>query len=126
MPDGPKGAIPDGLAVAPDGATLYVVSAGENALAVVDVDEREVRGFIATAWYPADVEVTPDGRRLVITNTNGSGAGPNRCGPTSPLPDCQYVDPESQLIGRMIKGSVQVVEVPGRRLLRPIARGRAQ
>ena len=28
VPDGPKGAIPDGLAVAPDGATLYVALAG--------------------------------------------------------------------------------------------------
>jgi DNA-binding beta-propeller fold protein YncE len=44
-----------------------------------------VRGFIPTSWYPSDVEVTPDGRRLVITNANDSGAGPNRCGTTTPL-----------------------------------------
>jgi YVTN family beta-propeller protein len=112
LPGGPKGADPDGLAVAPDGRTLYVALAGENALAVVDVGAREVQGFIPTSWYPADVEVTPDGRRLVITNTNDSGAGPNRCGPTSPLPECAGTDPETQYSGRMIKGSVQVVNVP--------------
>src|SRR5215217_6219839 len=68
VPGGPKGANPVGLAVAPDGATLYVTLAGENAVAVVDLDTRAVRGFIPTAWYPADVEITPDRGRLVITN----------------------------------------------------------
>jgi YVTN family beta-propeller protein len=120
---GPKGAIPAGLAVAPDGRTLYVAEAGENAVAVVDLDARRVRGFIPTAWYPADVEVTPDGRRLVVTNTNDSGAGPNPCGPRSPLlPQCppkeeprdapsrDSIDP--QYSGSMIKGSVSVIPVP--------------
>jgi DNA-binding beta-propeller fold protein YncE len=41
---------------------------------------RAVMGFIPTAWYPAAVSVTPDGKQLVVTNTNASGAGPNRCG----------------------------------------------
>jgi YVTN family beta-propeller protein len=111
VPNGPKGATPVGLTVAPNGATLYVALAGENAVAVVDVSTREVRGFIPTAWYPADVEVTPDGNRLVVTNANDSGAGPNPCGANSPLPECGPVT-EDQQVGRMIKGSVQVVEVP--------------
>jgi YVTN family beta-propeller protein len=112
VPNGPKGSLPDALAVSPDGATLYVALAGENSVAVVDVDSRAVRGFIPTSWYPSDVEVTPDGKRLVITNANDSGAGPNVCGPNSPLPDCPKPTPESQQAGRMIKGSVQVVDVP--------------
>jgi YVTN family beta-propeller protein len=112
VPDGPKGANPVGLAVSPDGATLYVTLAGENAVAVIDLDARQVRGFIPTSWYPADVEVTPDGGRLVITNANDSGAGPNPCAATSPLPECPAVTEESQQVGRMIKGSVQVVDVP--------------
>jgi YVTN family beta-propeller protein len=115
MPGGPKGATPDGLAVSPEGSTLYVALGGENAVAVVDLDARAVRGFLPTSWYPSDVEVTPDGRRLVITNTNDSGAGPNRCGPNSPLPDdaCGGLIGESQNSTRMIKGSIQVVDVPG-------------
>ncbi len=109
--------------MAPDGRTLYVTLAGENAVAVVDLNDRSVRGFIPTSRYPADVEVTPDGRRLVITNTNDSGAGPNPCGPLTPRPDCAGVDPETQYSGRMIKGSVQVVNVPGdRRALRRLTR----
>jgi YVTN family beta-propeller protein len=110
---GPKGAIPDGLAVAPDGRTLYVAEAGENAVAVVDLDSRRVEGFIPTAWYPAAVSVTPDGHRLVITNSNASGAGPNPCGGLTPRTDCGSVSPDTQYSGSMIKGSVEVVDVPG-------------
>jgi YVTN family beta-propeller protein len=113
---GPKGAIPDGLAVSPDGGTLYVAEAGENAVAVVDLAKRAVEGFIPTAWYPAAVSATPDGRRLVVTNTNDSGAGPNPCGGLQPpprVPVCAGVDRDTQYSGSMIKGSVQVVGVPG-------------
>jgi YVTN family beta-propeller protein len=97
VPRGPKGSMPEGLAVSPDGDTLYVAEAGENAIAVVDLDRRRVRGFIPTAWYPSSVDVTPDGRRLVIGNTNGLGAGPN---------------PNSEYIGSSIKGTLQVVDLP--------------
>jgi YVTN family beta-propeller protein len=113
---GPKGAIPDGLAVSPDGETLYVAEAGENAVAVVDLSKRAVEGFIPTAWYPAAVAATPDGKRLVVTNTNASGAGPNPCGrlqPPSRVAACAVVDPDTQYSGSMIKGSVQIVDVPG-------------
>jgi YVTN family beta-propeller protein len=112
---GPKGAIPDGLAVSPDGKTLYVAEAGENAVAVVDLEDRAVEGFIPTAWYPAAVSVTPDGKRLVVTNTNASGAGPNPCGGLQPpprAPVCAGSVRDQQYSGSMIKGSVQVVDVP--------------
>jgi YVTN family beta-propeller protein len=118
VPGGPKGATPTSVAVAPDGSTLYVTLAGENAVAVVDLAVRRTRGFIPTAWSPADVQVTPDGKRLVITNTNDSGAGPNPCGPTSARAYCAGVDPETQYTARMIKGSVQVVGVPSEGILR--------
>jgi YVTN family beta-propeller protein len=125
VPRGPKGAIPDGLAVSPDGRTLYVTEAGENAVAVVNLDSRQVEGFIPTSWYPASVHVTPDGNSLVITNTQDSGAGPNPCGPLTPIRNsCPPLDPnrdppgghdgapDTQYTGTMIKGSVQVVPVP--------------
>jgi YVTN family beta-propeller protein len=119
-----KGATPDGLAVSPDGRTLYVAEAGENAVAVVDLALRRVLGFVPTSWYPADVDVTPDGRRLVVTNTNDSGAGPNPCGPLTPRAGCPPPDPavdppgghdgapDSQYSGTMIKGSITVIPVP--------------
>jgi YVTN family beta-propeller protein len=124
-----KGATPDGLAVSPDGRTLYVAEAGENAVAVVDLAVRQVLGFVPTSWYPADVKVTPDGRKLVVTNTNDSGAGPNPCGPLTTRTGCPPLDPavdppgghdgapDSQYSGTMIKGSISVIPVPGPGLL---------
>jgi len=112
VPDGPKGSMPEGLGVSPDGGTLYVALAGEDAVAVVDLDKRQVLGFIPTAWYPSGVQVTPNGKSLVVINTNGVGAGPNRCGGVAnPLP------PDScsgdQYVGSMIRGSVERIPVPG-------------
>jgi YVTN family beta-propeller protein len=106
--------------VSHNGRTLYVTEAGENAVAVVDLDSRSVKGFIPTSWYPADVKVTPDDKRIVVTNTNDSGAGPNTCGPTAPRAGCPSPAPnvdapgrlDSQYAGSMIKGSVSVIEVP--------------
>jgi YVTN family beta-propeller protein len=124
VPGSPKGAMPEGLAVSPDGRRLYVSLAGENAVAVVDVASRAVLGYIPTGWYPADVAVSPDGRRIVVVNTNGYGAEPNPCGPMSPLlalgcgTGIEYLPGyfENQYLGTMIKGTVQVVDVPqGRR-----------
>jgi YVTN family beta-propeller protein len=107
-----KGAIPDGLAVSPDGATLYVAEAGEDAVAVVDLNTRELKGFIPTSWYPADVKVTPDGKKLVVTNTNDSGAGPNPCGGLTPRTGCDPAQRDSQYSGAMIKGSISVIPIP--------------
>jgi YVTN family beta-propeller protein len=115
VPGERKGATPDGLAVAPDGAVLYVALAGENAIAVLDLATRSVAGFVPTAWYPADVDVSPDGRELVVTNTNDSGTGANPCGGLSPKADtaeCAYGDPPTHFVGSMIKGSVQLVRLP--------------
>jgi YVTN family beta-propeller protein len=115
----PVGATPDGLTVSPDGRTLYVALAGENALEAIDVSSHRVRGFIPTAWYPTDVDITADGSRLVVTNLNGTVSGPNPCGPRSPLPQCaDTVDPDihrdTESVKSMVKGSLEVIPVPGR------------
>jgi len=117
VPRGPKGSMPEGLGVSPDGRTLYVALSGENAIAVVDLDHRRTRGFIPTGWYPSDVVVTPDGRSLIVTNTNGLGAGPNRCGGVlNPLPPGTCTG--DQYVGSMIRGSVEKIAVPGNAELR--------
>jgi YVTN family beta-propeller protein len=117
VPDGPKGSMPEALATSPDGRTLYVALSGENAIAVVDLDSRRVEGFIPTAWYPSGVQATPDGKHIVVVNTNGLGAGPNRCaGTLNPLPPGSCTG--DQYVGSMIKGSVQIVNVPNAGRLR--------
>src|SRR5262249_44722723 len=112
VPGGPKGSNPIGLGGAPDERRLYVALAGENAIAVVDLDARGVLGLIPTPWYRSAVSVTPDGNQLVITNANASGAGPNPCGGLTPLTTCSGVPRDTQYTAAMIKGSVQVVDIP--------------
>ncbi len=64
-PESPEGSTPDGVAVSPDGRTLFVANADNNCVMVVDISNsiseearhhREsvsvVEGFIPVGWYP--------------------------------------------------------------------------
>jgi YVTN family beta-propeller protein len=112
---GPTGATPTGLAVSPNGRTLYVSLGGENAVEVIDLKSRRRLGLIPVGWYPTDVDVTPDGSQLVVTNTNGSGSHANPCGPRSPLSGCDTgeqapdFNPETESVKTMVKGSLSVI-----------------
>src|SRR6266487_4001098 len=110
----PVGSSPNALAVAPNGGTLYVANAGDNDVAVVDLEHASVRGLIPTAWYPTGLELSRDGGRLLVLNAKGLGAGPNPNGP-NPYTDAQLrgtVGWQSQYVGSMIQGSLQIVGVP--------------
>ncbi len=78
-----RGSIPNGLAVAPDGATVYATCAGLNALALVDVTEPRtprVRGFVPTGHYPTAVAVSDGGQRLHVVNAKSpAGPAPGAC-----------------------------------------------
>ena len=126
-----EGAMPDGLTVSPDGKRLYVALAGENALAVIDVARRSVIGFIPTAWSPVDVDITRNGRRLVVTGANRVGDKPNHCAGPYAVGDCSsgdliYADvaAEQNSTQTMTKGVINVIETPrsARRLRRHTAR----
>lgn len=71
------GTSPSGLALAPDGRTLYVARAADNAVGVLDLASRTVTGNIPTDWYPTAVALTPDGLTLAVSNGKGLGSGPN-------------------------------------------------
>jgi YVTN family beta-propeller protein len=113
-----KGATPDGLTVSPDGRRLYVALAGENALAVVDIARRRTIGYIPTAWQPVDVDITPDGRRLVVTATNGADLRANRCAGPYAVGDCSSGDliygvaAATNTTATMTKGVVNIIRVP--------------
>ena len=61
-PDAPPTSTPNSLALSPDGRTLLVANADNNAVAVVDVSNSArsfVDGFIPTGWYPTGASFQP-------------------------------------------------------------------
>jgi len=100
-----RGIIPFGLAVSPDEKRVYVAESGINAVAVIDVGTLKVMGHIPTAWFPAKLKVSPDGKKIIISNAKGFGSGPNG-GVTFKM------GVSGSYIGNLMFGSVQVTEVP--------------
>ncbi len=107
---GLRGVIPFGMALSPDEKRLYVACAGINALAVVETTQGKVLGYIPTAWFPARVEISPDGKTLYVANSKGFGAGPNGGPNFRPGPEGTYV-------GDITKGIVSIIPVPETRAL---------
>ncbi len=100
-----RGVIPFGLAVSPDQKRLYVAEAGINAIGVIDIPALKVIGHIPSGWFPSKLEVTPDGRTLVVSNAKGFGSGPNG-GHTF------QEGKEGSYIGNLMKGTVSVMDIP--------------
>ncbi|MCB0521422.1 MAG: phosphoesterase [Lewinellaceae bacterium] len=100
-----RGLMPFGLTLSPDEKTLYVACLSLNAVAVVDVENRNVKGYIPTGWMPTRAELSPDGSKLYIVSARGYGAGPNGGeGFTAP--------PQGTYIGDIQLGTFQIVDVP--------------
>jgi YVTN family beta-propeller protein len=110
-----RGVLPFGMDVSPDGKRLYVAESGINAVAVLDPRTGRQLGRIPVGWYPAKVRVSSDNRRLYVTNAKGYGSGPN--GGIGFVPG-----PEGASIGRLMKGTVSVIDVPDDSLLRVMTR----
>jgi YVTN family beta-propeller protein len=100
------GSSPNAVAVSPDGGTLYVANASQNAVAVVDLGARRpedtVAGFIPTGWYPTAVALDHAGRQLFIASGYGFGS----IAPTPPgRTGRSYTDRA---------GEVSILDVPSR------------
>jgi YVTN family beta-propeller protein len=89
---------PGGIALSPSGDALFVARAADNAVSVLDPATLAPRGAIPVAWYPTGLAVTPDGKRLLVTNGKGVGTGP--------LP--QYTSNNGKLA---MHGSLSIVEL---------------
>ena len=101
-----RGIIPFGLALSPDKETLYVAESGINAVAMIDAVNLKVVGHFPTGWFPSKLAVSPSGDKIYIANAKGYGSGPN--GGAGFVPG-----PEGSNIGRLMKGTVSVVDNPG-------------
>ncbi|GJM34125.1 MAG: hypothetical protein DHS20C18_31260 [Saprospiraceae bacterium] len=100
-----RGVIPFGLALSPDQKRVYVAESGINAIAVINVSDLKVVGHIPTGWFPSKVEVSKDGKYLIIANAKGYGSGPNGGAAFE-------VGEEGSYIGSLMKGTVQIVAIP--------------
>lgn len=99
-----RGVTPFGLTLSHDGKRLYVAESGINAVGVLDAANGKILGHIPVAWYPARVLLSPDDKTLYVSNAKGFGAGPNG-GKESLASDSNYV-------GRMMKGTVSIIQTP--------------
>ncbi len=73
------GANPNALALTPDEQTLLVSNGGQNAVAMVSLNETHhsaVVGLIPTGWYPTGIATRHDGTAIYIVNGK-SPTGPN-------------------------------------------------
>jgi len=100
-----RGVIPFGMALSPDKKQLYVACSGINAVAVIDAEKLIVLGYIPTGWFPAKLKVSNDGKKLIVSNAKGFGSGPN-AGANFEMGS------EGSYIGALMKGTVQVVDIP--------------
>lgn len=100
-----RGMIPYGIALSPDQKRLFVAESGINAVGVIDVEKQEVVGHIPVGWFPSKLEVSKDGKQLIVANAKGYGSGPNG-GSTFEL------GPEGSAVGALMKGSVTIMDIP--------------
>jgi DNA-binding beta-propeller fold protein YncE/phospholipase C len=123
-PQSPEGSTACGVALSPDGRTLFVVNADNNAVMVVDVsgnlteeaqDHGEkialVNGFIPTGWYPTSVAVSPDNQFLLVSN--GKGLTSRASYPAlSPKPNKLHNGILFDHPGKTFEGSVSFIAKP--------------
>ncbi|WP_375447960.1 phosphoesterase [uncultured Fibrella sp.] len=103
--DNYRGMMPFGLTLTKDEKNLYVALLAFNAVAVIDVPTRKVRGLIPTGWGPTRVALSPDEKTLYVTSARGYGAGPNGgAGFVKP--------PQGTYIGDIQLGTFQAIPIP--------------
>ena len=110
-----RGVIPFGLAVSPDQKQLFVAESGINAVGVISLSDFKVMGHIPTGWFPSKVEISKDGKKLIIANAKGFGSGPN--GGSTFLKGAK-----GSYIGSLMKGMVQIVDIPDQKQLKAMTK----
>ena len=100
---GIPGASPLGMALSPDGKSLFVAMYDLNAVAVVDTIQGRVTGFIPAGWGPTSVAITQDGSKLYVANAKG--VQPKN-------PNGKPVRNWGQYHPNILEGTVGVVDLP--------------
>lgn len=116
----PTGVSPGGIAMSPDGATLYVTEQVGRSVKVIDVASGLVTGSIAVGSWPAGVAFAPDGTRAYVANSldatvsviNVASGLEIAVYPTGADPRQVAVSPDSKtvVVGNYQGGSVTVLD----------------
>ena len=122
-----EGSTPSGVAVSPDGRTLFIANSDNNNVVVVDISNRLteeahdrgdmisiVEGFIPTGWYPTAVAVSPDNRTLFVASGKGlmsRASFPAR----SPEPRTANSREPYDHTGRIFEGAISAISRPDTR-----------
>ena len=57
-----------GLAMSPDGRTLYATTGRGGSVLAVDTEKLEVTGTVKVGKRPWGIAISPDGRKLYVAN----------------------------------------------------------
>ena len=101
-PNAPPTATPNSLALSPDGNTLLVSTADNNAVAMVDVSNggRSLfTGFVPTGWYPTGAIFSTDGKQMFTLSGKGLASA------------AKPTDDDGQV---RLQGAVSMLPVPDR------------
>lgn len=98
---GLPGAGPIGLTLSEDQKTLFVVCSDMNAVAVVDLADVKMEGYLPTGWLPTSLVTS--GRSLLVASAKGVQVK---------NPNNKPVGAWGQYIQDLIEGTVSLIEVP--------------
>lgn len=123
-PQSPEGCTPCGVAISPDGKTLFVANADQNSVMVADISgalmedaaaHQEkitlVNGFIPVGWYPSAVAVSPDNKFLLVGNGKGLSSRAN-WPPQVAQPNSGYRGVGFDTNPRLFEGSISFIARP--------------
>jgi YVTN family beta-propeller protein len=115
------GATPTGLAFSPSGKFLYASLGDMNAVAVIDIPDKELEGYVAAGWYPSAVVCSADGKRLLVANAKGTALrNPNPPATRPGNRPARPADAEKKKVSplTLLEGNVVSVAVPGKEELK--------
>jgi len=127
FPQSPEGSTPDALCLDSEGETLFVANADNNCVAVIDVEaprRSQIKGYIPTGWYPTELAVTPDDKRLLVGVGKGNQSKSNR--PNQAKIDEAHAKPQQAggyrripfpHVGTTLSGALSIVDIPSEKEL---------
>lgn len=119
--EGKQAPQPAGLAVSPDGATLYAALGMRNAVAVVDLRSLAVTSTIPVGACPYHLALSPDGHTLLVANRGGRPTRPDSRGSALTAGTAIAVDRRTDAARR---GTVTVIDTAKATVLQHLDVGR--